>query len=123
MSDHAIDTTLTTKLAYLAYVTHAQLSSLGFYAACAASPPPPLTLVFGSRALASRVAVFSRLSLLREVAGRSVVREYRARTAEEELRKGAKGGRGGEKMLEEEKSALGALDVSKRRLELIAKFR
>lgn len=79
--------------------------------ACSASPPPPLSLVFGSRELASRVAVFTRLSLLRAAAGRSAVRELRARAVEEEMKKEKEEGAGREQLLEEEKSALVMLEV------------
>lgn len=88
-----------------------QLSSPGFYAACSASPPPPLSLVFGAGALASRMAVFERLGLLRAAAGRSASREVRARVAEKEVRKGMASGVGSEQLLAGEKSALGKLEV------------
>lgn len=84
-----------------------QLSSPEFYTACAASPPPPLSLVFGSRDLASREAVFTRLSLLRAAAGRSAARGVRARAVQEEMRKRT----GGAQLLKGEKSALRMLEV------------
>lgn len=88
-----------------------QLSSPEFYAACSASPPPPLSLVFGESALTSRMAVFERLRLLRAAAGRSAARDIRARVAEKEVRKGMASGVGGEQLLAGEKSALGKLEV------------
>lgn len=92
-------------------LTHRQLSSPEFYATCAASPPPPLSLLFGTRALASRVAVFTRLSLLRAVSGRSAAREVRARATELEMRKGMEGRTRSERLLLEENSAFGKFEV------------
>eukprot|EP00752_Nemacystus_decipiens_P001949 g1876.t1 len=90
-----------------------KLSSPEFYAACSASPPPPLSLVFGARALASRLAVFERLRLLRTVAGRSAAREIRARVAGKEVRKGMASGVGSEQLLAGERSALGKLELQR----------
>lgn len=88
-----------------------QLSSPGFYAACSASPPPPLSLVYGADALASRRGVFERLRLLQVAAGRSAAREIRARAAEKKVREGMASGSGSAALLAGEKTALGKLEV------------
>lgn len=90
---------------------HLQLSSPEFYAACAASPAPPLSLVFGSRGLASRQAVFMRLSLLRAAAGGSAAREIRATAAETGIKREAERGTVTEHLMEKEQSALEMLEV------------
>ncbi|CAM9896948.1 unnamed protein product [Ectocarpus fasciculatus] len=92
-----------------------KLSSPEFYTACSASPPPPLSLVFGSIALASRVEIFERLRLLRAAAGQSAAREIRARAAEIEMKTGMTCGGGGEQLLAEERSALGKLQLQRER--------
>ncbi|CAM9476924.1 unnamed protein product [Ectocarpus sp. 4 AP-2014] len=92
-----------------------KLSSPEFYTACSASPPPPLSLVFGARALASRVAIFERLRLLRAAAGQSAAHESRARVAEKEMKTGMTRGGGSEQLLAEERSALGKLQLQRER--------
>ncbi|CAB1112702.1 unnamed protein product [Ectocarpus sp. CCAP 1310/34] len=92
-----------------------KLSSPEFYTACSASPPPPLSLEFGSRALASRVAIFERLRLLRAAAGQSAAREIRARVAEKEMKTGMTRGGGSEQLVAEERSALGKLQLQRER--------
>lgn len=57
------------------------------------------------------MAIFSRLSLLRAVSGRSAAREVRARATEMEMRKGMEGRTRSERLLVEETSALGKFEV------------
>lgn len=57
------------------------------------------------------MAIFTRLSLLRAVSGRSVAREIRARATEMEMKKGVEGSTRSERLLVEEKSAFGKFEV------------
>lgn len=90
-----------------------QLSSPEFYAACSASPPPPLSLVFGSGALKSQEELFSRLHQQREAAGRSAARAVQTPGTGEEIKRGSLGGSDGKQLLKKrEEMYLQRLEVS-----------
>lgn len=74
-----------------------QLSSPEFYATCSASPPPPLSLVFGSGALKSQEELFSRLHQQRVAARCSAARAVQRPGTGEEIKRGSPGDSNGKK--------------------------